>query len=143
VPIIRAANTDAHGKLVARLAIPASPPGSYKVVALVGGVRYAVANYSVVSEGQLSVSVSPTGSGELLHIRGHHFLPRMKLLLAAYPMNTRGKPVVIGVVRCGAKGRFHVERKVQKLALEQYALRAWSQNGMTAQMAETFFQVVI
>lgn len=142
-PITTPAGTDSHGRLLTQFVVPAAPPGTYHVLLLLGGVRYASAPYVVSSRATLTVSVSAVSGGESLTIRGRRFLPRIKLLLIAYPIDAGGKPVVVGKVRSGHHGAFKYSRTVSGLALGQYTLRAWSNDALAAQMAETFFQVVI
>ncbi len=135
--------TGRGGALRSSFTIPASPPGQYRVVATINGTVWAGAGYRVQSDARLSGRVSSVSRGEQIHVRGKHFLPHVKLLLVAYPMSARGKPVIVGTVRTDAKGAFTYTRTLTKLPMGQYALRAWSQNAFAAQMAETFIQVVI
>lgn len=132
-----------RGTLRARFTVPASPPGTYRVLALVNGVEWASAAYSVKSNATLVGKVALTQRGERITMTGQQFLPRVKLLLVAYPMSARGKPVVIGMARSDGSGAFTYTRVVPKLRLGQYVVRAWSQDAFAAEMAETYIQVVI
>lgn len=123
--------------------IPASPPGTYRVLAMINGAIWAGANYRVESQATLSGHVASASGGERVQIRGKHFLPRVKLLLVAYPLSAKAKPVVIGTVKTNGDGAFIYTRTLADLPLGQYAVRAWSQDAFAAQMAETFIQVVI
>jgi hypothetical protein len=142
-PITRSAGTDRAGNLVSQFTVPASPPGRYRIVATVNGVRYALAIYHMTSQALLSASAAPQRGAEVVRVKGRAFLPYEKLLLIAYPMSVRGKPIVVGRARCGRKGNFHFETTMSELAPGQYALRAYSQDALSAQMGETFFEVVI
>jgi hypothetical protein len=142
-PLSTTVGTSKAGALRARFTIPASPPGSYRVLASVGGVLWASALYTVKSNATLLGKVALTSHGERISVTGRHFLPRVKLLLVAYPMSARGKPTVIGMARSGGSGGFTYTRVVPKLALGQYVVRAWSQDAFAAEMAETYIQVVI
>ena len=142
-PIVRRAGTDRAGKLVAQFTVPASRPGKYRIVATVNGVRYARAIYRVTSDATLTASAAPSGDAEIVHVHGTDFLPRERLLLVAYPMSVRGKAIIIGYTHCGRRGRFRFHRTLPGLPPGQYALRAYSQDGLSAQMGETFFEVVI
>jgi hypothetical protein len=141
-PISRQAYTDRHGNLSSDLVIPASSPGLYQVEADYGGVTYAAARYTVVSRATLAVGVASGSSTGELEVSGSHFLPRLKLVLVAYRA-TGGDPVaVLGTVDTGAGGHFTLTAHKQ-LAPGEYILRAWSTSTLSAQMAETFFQVVL
>jgi hypothetical protein len=142
-PITTPAGTDKHGNLLTQFVIPAAPPGTYYVVLLIGGARFASAPYVVRSRATLNVVVSSASGGDRLFIQGRRFLPHLKLLLVAYPIDTGGKAVVIGTTWCGRRGGFRYSRTVTGLALGQYVLRAWSNDALVAEMAETYFQVVI
>lgn len=142
-PVTRQAGTDRSGNLLTQFSVPAAPPGRYRITASVNGVRYALAIYRVASQALLSASAEPAHGAETVRVQGSQFLPREKLLLVAYPMSVRGKPIVVGIARCGRKGRFRFETTLRGLAPGQYALRAYSQDAMSAQMGETFFEVVI
>jgi hypothetical protein len=142
-PITTAAGTDRKGNLLTQFTVPASPPGTYQVLLTVGGVRYAAAPYAVSSAATLTARATGVAGGDRIRVRGANFMPRLKLLLIAYPIDIRGRPIVVGTVRCGSHGRFKYSRMLTKLSLGQYALRAWSTDAMSAQMAETYFQVVI
>lgn len=142
-PISTTTRTGPHGELRSRFTVPASPPGKYSIVAAIDGEIVATAAYRVESKATLSGHVSPAPQGETVHIRGRHFLPRVKLLLVIYPMSVHRKPVILGRVRSNSQGRFAYTRTVRKLSLGQYAVRAWSQDALATQMAETFIQVVI
>jgi hypothetical protein len=142
-PVSTPAQTNRDGVLRTSFTIPASPPGTYRVVATVNGFTWASAEYRVRSAAVLSGSVAPAQHGERITIRGRHFLSHVKLLLVAYPMSARGKPIVIGTIDTDGTGAFSYAHTVPKLPLGQYVVRAWSQNAFAAEMAETFIQVVI
>lgn len=142
-PISTTAQTGRGGGLRSTFTIPASPPGKYRVLATTNGTIWASTVYRVRSAATLSGSVSSVVHGERVTVAGKHFLPRVKLLLIAYPMSVRGKPVIIGTARSDGSGAFTYTRTIGKLPLGEYALRAWSQDALAAQMAETFIQVVI
>jgi hypothetical protein len=142
-PITTTTWANGRGRLVTRFSIPGSAPGRYRIIASVNGVQYATAQYTVVSDAALSVGVGPSRRGEVLSVRGHHFLSRARLLLIAYPLDVKARPIVVGRARASAAGTFRYRGVLRHLAPGQYALRAWSQNALSAQMAETFFQVVI
>jgi hypothetical protein len=142
-PITTGAGTDKQGRLLTQFSVPASAPGTYHVLLTVGGVRYASAEYVVRSAAALSARAVGRTGGDRIIVRGTGFLPHRKLLLVAYPIDVKGKPLVVGTTRSGAYGGFRYVRSLGKLPLGQYALRAWSDDALSAQMAETFFQVVI
>jgi hypothetical protein len=142
-PISTMAQTGRHGGLRSTFSIPASPPGKYRILASVNGVIWAGSVYRVQSAATMSGSVTPAAHGEHVQLRGRHFVSNVKLLLVAYPLSTRGKPVVLGTVHSDGHGAFAYTRTVRTLPLGQYVVRAWSQSALTAQVAETFIQVVI
>lgn len=142
-PIATGAGTDKKGMLLTHFSVPASPPGRYYVLLTIGGVRYASAPYVVSSAAALSArAIGRAGSNRII-VRGTGFLPHLKVLLIAYPIDVKGRPLVVGTTRSGRYGRFKYVRSFARLALGQYLLRAWSDNALAAQMAETYFQVVI
>lgn len=141
-PISRTAYTDRRGNLRSSLIIPASPPGLYEIMADYGGVPYAAAWYSVVSRATLAVTVTSVGQGEDLQVWGKHFLPRLKVVLVTYHA-AGGLPVaVLGTATSTARGQLELTTHRQ-LAPGEYVMRAWSTSTLSAQMAETFFQVVL
>jgi hypothetical protein len=142
-PVSTTGYTDAHGGLNAQFTVPGSPPGNYRVVAVINGVPYAAALYHVVSAAVLGVSVSTKSSGERLSIQGRHFLPHLKLLLISYSMTGKQKPDVVGTITSNAKGSFFVTKTIKMLAPGQYVLRAAAVNSYAAQVADAFYQVVL
>lgn len=142
-PVSTSASTDAGGRLQSRFTVPGAAPGRYRIVASLNGVTYAAAAYTVISDASLTVQTSSYGKGARVTVRGQRFLSHLKLLLVAYPMDVRGKPILVGDARTNARGAFRFVTTLRKLPPGQYALRAWSQNALAAQMADTFFQVVI
>jgi len=106
-------------------------------------VRYAEASYDVRSAAILHSQASSVGNGDIIRVRGTGFLPNLKVLLVAYPIDVSGKPIALGTTKCNARGSFTYSRTVPTLALGQYLVRAWSDDAMAAQMAESYFQVVI
>ena len=141
-PISRQAYTDRHGTLSSALVIPGSPPGSYQVVADFDGVAYAAARYTVVSRAALAVHVAPGGTAGELAVSGTRFLPHLRLVLVAYHATGGDAVAVLGSVNTGGRGVFTLTTHKQ-LAPGEYILRAWSTSALSAQMAETFFQVVL
>ena len=135
--------TGGKGNLWTRFSIPGSPPGTYRVIAEVGGVPLAEARYRVISRAHLTVSVTSARDGELLQISGRKFIPRIPLILVIYPVEKPRKYIVIGSVRSGTNGHFQFSRSTRKLVPGQYILRAWSGDQLSAQMAEVPFQVVV
>lgn len=141
--IVTTAMSGRNGSFVTRFTVPGSPPGRYRIVASVRGATYASAIYQVASTATLTTDLQPSGGGDRIAVTGKNFLPNLRLLLVAYPIDVRGKPIVVGRVRSDPHGAFHYARSLRKLALGQYVLRAWSQNALVTQMAESFFQVLI
>jgi hypothetical protein len=137
------AYTDKLGRLSSSFTIPASQPGRYRIVAQVGGNLYATALYTVRSEAVVTVSVSSAPGSVILTIQGARFLPREKLLLVAYSMTTRQPPIILGYAQTGRRGSFRLIRSTRQLVTGQYALRAFATGASSAQMAETFFEVVV
>lgn len=142
-PITTVAWTDAKGRLATRFTVPASPPGLYRIRAVINGSLYASAPYRILSRATLTVSVGPTGSGDALRVRGTGFLPHVHLLLITYPLDLPRRPFVLAQAYSSAHGTFLVIRVVRRLPLGQYALRAYTVSGVAAQMAEGYFEVVI
>lgn len=135
------ASTTRRGRLASRFTIPASPPGTYNVLAEVNGVPYASARYTVVSMASLTANVIGAPGHELLTVRGTHFLPTLRLVLIAYPVATGARPMDMGVARTNSSGKLSYSH-LERLPSGQYILRAWSASALSSQMAETFFQVV-
>jgi hypothetical protein len=142
-PIATSAYTGAHGGLTARFTVPASPPGSYGIVARVDGIAYARATYRVMSSAVLAVTMAPASDGEELQATGRHFLPRARILLAAYPLFKGKKPLTLGVVETSQVGALSFRTVTRRLVPGEYVLRAWSVSSLTMQLAETYFQVVL
>ena len=142
-PLSTTGYTDRRGDLTQAMLIPASPPGSYRVVAVVGGVPYATARYRVVSRASMSAAVSLDRSGEHLAVRGRRFLPHLRLMLVAYAMFTGPKARRIGVVWADSRGRFSLTRSVRGFAPGQYVLSAWAMSALSSQVADTFFEVTM
>lgn len=135
------AATSARGTLRTRFTVPASPPGTYQVLANVNGVPYASARYRVVSLATLAAKVVGTGDNERMSVHGSRFLPDLRVVLIAYSVAKGPKPVVVGSAQTSASGRLAYSGHVS-FSPGQYVLRAWSTSGFSSQMAETFFEVV-
>jgi hypothetical protein len=142
-PLSTTGYSDGHGGLRASLSVPASAPGLYRVLAEVNGVPYARANYAIVSLASLETSVSPTERGGTLSIYGKKFVPGFRLTLIAYSTVAGRKPIVLGNVQVNSRGHFSFNRPVDDLEPGQYVLRAWSASSVAAEMAQTFFEVVV
>jgi hypothetical protein len=142
-PLSTIGYSDPHGGLRAALSIPASAPGVYRVQAEVQGVPYARAEYHIVSAASLAASVTPTSSGGTLSILGKKFVPGFQLTLIAYSTIGTRKPIVLGNVQVNSYGRFTFSRPMDQLQPGQYILRAWSASSVAAEMAQTFFEVVV
>jgi hypothetical protein len=142
-PLSTTGYTDAHGALRATLSIPASAPGLYRVEAEVQGVPYARANYRIASAAALAASIVPAAGGGTLSIIGKKFVPGFQLVLIAYSTVNGRKPVVLGNVQVNSRGRFTFSGPIDKLQPGQYILRAWSNSSVAAEMAQTFFEVVV
>lgn len=136
------AYTDGKGRLSSALSIPAAAPGTYLVQAEVNSVPVAHAGYHVVSLARLDAKsvVSPTSEG--IQVRGRRFLPNTRAALIVYPVQGSGKPILLGVATSDSTGAFTYFKGL-KLKPGQYVLRAWTVSAITAQMAQTFFQVEI
>jgi len=139
-PLSSTAYTDRHGGLRATLSVPASPPGLYRVLAEVNGVPYAQASYHVISGATLHVLGA---GGDVLVISGRRFIPDVRLVLVAYPTFEAHKYFVLGTVQSDRRGDFRLSMPTKRLGQGQYVLRAFSQSTLAAQMAETFFEVVV
>jgi hypothetical protein len=50
---------------------------------------------------------------------------------------------MLGSVQVNARGRFAFTGPIDKLEPGQYVLRAWSSSSVAAEMAQTFFEVVV
>ncbi|HEX6506763.1 MAG TPA: hypothetical protein VF221_03945, partial [Chloroflexota bacterium] len=142
-PLATTGYTDAHGALRATLSIPASAPGTYRVVATVQGVRYAVTTYRIASAATLTASVVGASDSQKIVIVGKKFIPRYSLTLIAYSTVGGRKPIVLGTVQANDRGRFTFTDSTTRLDPGQYLLRAWSLSAVAAQMAQTFFEVVV
>jgi hypothetical protein len=123
--------------------IPASAPGSYRVLLLVNGVPYAAAVYRVVSRASLGVHVVLTASGQTLVVSGTRFLPRLRLMLVAYAMFAGQQPVRIGLVQTDPQGKFALTRPLPNLPAGQYVLSAWALSALSAQVADAVFEVYL
>jgi len=139
-PLSSTAYTDRHGGLRDTLSVPASPPGPYRVLAEVNGVPYAEASYHVVSGATLQVV---NAGGDTLVISGRRFIPGVRLALVAYPTFEAHKYFVLGTLKSNQRGDFRFSMATKRLGQGQYVLRAFSQSTLAAQMAETFFEVVV
>lgn len=137
------AYTDRKGNLSSRFSIPASPAGSYHIEVDVNGVAYASTLYRVRSHAGMVVALAPGAGGETIKVRGKHFLPYLTLLLVAYPMFTGAKAILLGRTRSDSVGRVRFTTTISAFRAGQYDLRAWSSNGLAAQMADAFFEVVV
>jgi hypothetical protein len=132
-----------RGNLDTVFTVPAAQPGTYLLTLDVLGVPHASAKYVVASRASISAEAGPDARGEAISVTGTHFLPRSRLVLIAYPVAQGRKPIVLGSVSCSQRGAFRFRATTRKLAPGQYTLGAWSTSALTAQMAETFFQVVV
>lgn len=143
-PITTSMMSGPVGNLRASFRAPAAPPGTYHLTVEVNGVPYASATYHVVSRASLTAGVAPDAGGDRLTVRGKRFLAGESLLLVAYPIyQGRKKPIVLGTTRAGSGGTFTFTTNTRQLVPGAYDLRAWSQSALTAQAAETFFQVEV
>ncbi len=142
-PLSTTGYSDGRGKVRVSLSVPASAPGLYRVLAQVQGVPYARATYDIVSLASLATSVAPTAGGGTLSISGKKFVPGFQLTLIAYSTVGGRKPIVLGNVQVDSRGRFTLARPVDDLEPGQYILRAWSNSSVAAEMAQTFFEVVV
>ena len=142
-PLSTTGYTDKHGGMRATLSIPASAPGLYRVQVDVQGVRYASADYRIVSAASLGASILPGATGGTLVIVGKKFVPGFRLVLIAYPTVGGRQPVVLGNVQVSSRGRFTFSHPIDKLEPGQYVLRAWSASSVAAEMAQTFFEIVV
>jgi hypothetical protein len=113
------------------------------VVAVIGGVPYAAAQYRVVSAATITVTAAPGIADDRLRVSGRHFLPHLRLLLISYAMSGKQKPVVVGPVRTNARGSFSATKIVKALPAGQYVLRAAALDSYAAQVADAFFQIVM
>jgi hypothetical protein len=142
-PLSTTGYSGGHGGLRASLSIPASAPGLYRVQAQVQGVPYALANYHIVSSASLAASVTTASGGGTLSIAGKKFVPGFQLTLIAYSTVGGRTPIVLGNVQVNSRGRFSFARPMDQLEPGQYVLRAWSVSSVAAEMAQTFFEVVV
>jgi hypothetical protein len=142
-PLSTTGYSDGHGGMRTSLSVPASAPGMYRVLAEVQGVPLARATYNIVSLASLATSVAPTAGGGTLSISGKRFVPGFQLTLIAYSTVGGRKPIVLGNVQVNSRGRFSFTRPVDDLEPGQYVLRAWSASSVAAEMAQTFFEVVV
>jgi hypothetical protein len=115
----------------------------YQVTAEVNYAPVARAPFLIRSAADLVVSLSMNGGDEQATIRGKRFMPGIGLALIAYPMFQGGKIRVIANVKTDRRGRFGYTASTRALPAGQYELRAVSTGQLSAQMAETFFQVDI
>jgi hypothetical protein len=142
-PLSTTGYSDGHGALRATLSIPASAPGLYRVQAQVNGVPYARAGYHIVSLASLATSVTSSSSGGTLTVVGKKFVPGFQLTLIAYSTVGGRTPIVLGTVQVNSRGRFAFAWPMDQLQPGQYILRAWSASSVAAEMAQTFFEVVV
>ncbi|MDQ2742965.1 MAG: hypothetical protein M3Z66_11815 [Chloroflexota bacterium] len=136
-----AVTTSIHGKLGTRFRIPGAPPGRYKVMVLVGGVPYATAWYTVRSAATLTAEVAGDPGRQAIVIRGRGFVPRLRLLLIAYPLERGSVPRVLAETRADTRGRIDLIRTGRNLRPGEYLIRAWSESAISSQMAQTILQV--
>jgi hypothetical protein len=141
--LTRTVYSNGKGNFSASFSIPGSPPGFYQITAQVNGVSYASSRYSVISAAVLSVRVSARRKGERVVVRGRRFLPKLRLVLIAYPMVAGGKVQVFGSLKTAKNGSFKFLMVTRKLQPGQYLLEALSQSALSTQMSQTFFQVVV
>lgn len=139
--VATSATTSRDGGLSTRFTIPASPPGVYAVLAEVNGIPYASAHYTVVSLANLTATVTGSPGNEYLSVHGNHFLPRLRLVLIAYPVGKGTRATYLGACRTSSSGTLSYSHR-ERLSSGQYILRVWSASALSSQMAETFFQVV-
>ncbi len=136
------ARAGGNGRLAASFQIPATPPGKYRLSASVAGVPYATALYFVKSTARLTASIVPNSGGDGVTVRGAGFVPRVKLLLVAYSVFTKRKPITIGTIQASARGAFVFHTTTRTLVPGEYALRAWTVDSLVAEVGSTFFLVV-
>ncbi len=134
--------TDRHGSLKIAFVVPATPPGSYKIRAEFGGLAYAISTYRVRSYASVQATVAPDAYGDRVTIEGHGFVPKVKLLLVAYPLFAKQHAVVLGTAESSNRGQFSFHGNTLKLLPGQYALRVWTMDALAAQVSDTYFQVV-
>jgi hypothetical protein len=135
--------TDARGGLDAHFALPGSPPGVYKMTLKVGGLASASAKYRVLSLARLTVLASSDAAGERLTVGGRSFVPSIHVLLIVYPLGSRTRQIVMGRTNTSPSGSFKFTVSTRPLSPGEYVLRAWDVDNIYAQMAETFFQIVV
>ena len=143
VGLSTAATTDRHGNLATTFRLPAAQPGTYRMTVDINGVPYAYARYTVQSRASVQAFASPGLKGERVLVRGSGFLRRTKLLLVAYAVAGRSKPIVLGTVRADVKGRLSATLTNWRLGPGTYLLAAFASSPLEAQMAETYFQVAV
>jgi hypothetical protein len=135
--------TGPHGNLRTPFSIPAAPPGTYRVTIAAQGSLLGTARYQVVSRASLVASVTPSPQGDAIAVRGVRFIPNTRLLLTAYPLFRRARPLTLGVARTDGKGRFQFQIVRRKIPLGEYQLNAYSVGTLAAQVAQTYFQVSV
>lgn len=135
------ASTTPRGGLSARFPAPAAPPGTYRVLLEIGGAVWVSARYRVHSSANLSVQIRPASQGTDLRLHGDHFVPGIRLQLIVTPLAAHRKPFLLGTVHASSDGSFRFETRSRKLLPGQYVVQAVSITAVSAQMAETFFQV--
>lgn len=134
--------TNTHGAFAQQVTVPPALPGPYRISAQIDGVTYASGGYRVVSSGEVGVTVVPTTGGDAFDVTGNRFQPRQRLLLVAYSLTRGVRPVILGRAKTDARGRlsFRVSRRLQT---GEYALHVFSTEGLSADLASTYFQVQV
>ena len=142
-PLGTVVNSDRAGKLRTRFTIPASPPGVYRLEADIVGVVYAATKYRVVTHAAVTASVEPEGTGQRVQVVGRGFPPHLRVLLVAYPMFRKAKAVALGTAYATAGGRVQFGAGPLHLVTGEYSLHVWTAQGLTTDLAQTYFQVVL
>lgn len=142
-PLRTEAATNRDGQFSLQFSMPASQPGQYVIEVQQDGLILASALYTVESLAVMNVAADLNRTGDVLTVSGQHFLPSTRLYLVVYPTLRGHKPVPIGTVWSDKHGRMSYSYSTRKLSPGEYVLRAYSMSAITAQMAQTFFQVVL
>lgn len=135
--------TGPHGVFTSSFVVPGAAPGAYVLRVEINGVTVASATYTVISRATLAAAATPNTAGDRVAVSGRHFVPRTRLLLVAYPLLHPKKAVILGRPRTDNRGALTFAVSTARLAPGQYVLRAYTVSAIAAQMAETYFQVVV
>lgn len=134
--------TDKHGAFTQRYDVPAAQPGAYQISVVAAGVAYATSNFQVVSAATIRVSVTPNPQGDRILVTGTRFEARSHLLVVAYRFAKRARPIVLGHARADDAGVLRY-RIIRRLPPGEYTLHVFSTDALTADMADTYFQVEV